>query len=155
MVDTIGRSDVSIVMSASMRFAEEYYKKVGFTVKNVTSFRGEKYSGFDLLVQRDGLASLKVEVKGTRGTGIPDAHDTEFTRSKNPKFKADVLCLVHLDKNYKLKDLVILSNSEIDNKHYKHKTLTRYRFSSQLKRDLNDKKIGKIISRKSVLDCKS
>ena len=152
MVDSIKRSDVSRVMSASMKFAEEYYKKVGFTVKNVASLRGEVYSGYDLLVQMNGSAPLKVEVKGTRGTGIPDAHDTEFTSGKNPKFKADVLCLVRLDNNYELKDLVILSNCEINSERFKHKTLTRYRFSSRLKRDLNDKKIGEIISRKSVLD---
>lgn len=152
MVDDIKRTEVSRVMSASMKFAEEYYKKSGYTVKNVASLRGNEYSGYDLFVQKNGSTALKVEVKGTRGSGIPDAHGTDFISGRRPKFKADALCLVRLDANYDLRDIVILSNSEINSKRFKHQTLTRYRFSSQLKRDLNDKKIGTVISRESLLD---
>jgi hypothetical protein len=87
-----------------------------------------------------------VEVKGTTGTGIPDAYESEFEGlNGDPKFIADILCLVRLNKQYVIKDVVILTKEEINDINFTHVTTRRIRFSSTLKTKVKNGKLGTIV----------
>jgi hypothetical protein len=78
----------------AMKSAECYYKKKGWTVKNVAALGGE-HAGCDLFLERDS-ERLKIEVKGSAKPyyGIPDLFGTEVNKHK--MLIADFLCVVYL-----------------------------------------------------------
>ena len=77
----------------AIKFAESYYRKMGWEVMNVSRSRGE-HSGYDLFLRKDSEL-LKVEVKGcTRLYQIPDLYHTEIDQ-KSGRLIADELCVVY------------------------------------------------------------
>ncbi|HEV1994036.1 MAG TPA: DUF3883 domain-containing protein [Candidatus Acidoferrum sp.] len=81
------------VEDRAMKFAECYYRKKGWEVKNVARARGEHF-GYDLFLER-GSERLKVEVKGSAKPyhGIPDLYKNEVDEHK--RLRADFLCVVY------------------------------------------------------------
>lgn len=139
------RSHTSSVMSASMHYSTKYFLREGYHVKDVSTSKRGTNLGYDLIVQKNG-ESKTVEVKGTTGTGIPDAYESEFEGlDEDPKFIADILCLVRLNKQYVLKDVVILTKDEINDTNFTHVTTRRVKFSSTLKTKVKNGKLGKIV----------
>jgi hypothetical protein len=80
----------------AMKFAECYYRKRGWAVRNVAHARGE-HAGYDLFLVR-GSEQLKVEVKGSAKPyhGIPDLYETEVDEHK--RLTADLLCVVYFPR---------------------------------------------------------
>lgn len=140
-----GRSHTSSVMSASMLYSTKYFQREGYIVDDVSTSKKGTNLGYDLIVKKNGDLQT-VEVKGTTGTGIPDAYESEFEGlDGDPKFIADLLCLVRLNKRYMLKDVVILTKEEINDINFTHVTTRRIRFSSTLKTRVKNGKLGTIV----------
>ncbi len=77
----------------AMKFAECYYKKSGWKVRNVSRNRRE-HAGYDLFLEK-GSEQRTVEVKGCKKLyGIPDFYDTEIDR-ESKRLIADELCVVY------------------------------------------------------------
>jgi hypothetical protein len=77
----------------AMKFAESYYGKSGWKVKNVSRIGGE-HTGYDLYLEKSS-EQRKVEVKGcTKLYGIPDFYDAEIDR-QSKRLIADELCVVY------------------------------------------------------------
>jgi len=94
----------------AMKFAESYYGKSGWKVRNVSRIGGE-HSGYDLFLEK-GSEQLKVEVKGCKKLyGIPDFYDTEIDR-ESKRLIADELCVVYFLHDNQNK-LAIISRSDI------------------------------------------
>lgn len=65
----------------AVKFVVDYEKKQGRIVVDVQSNR--KFRGFDIFsFSKDNRDIRTIEIKGTRGSGIPDCFETEFTREK-------------------------------------------------------------------------
>ncbi len=95
-----------------------------------------KYIGFDVMSvdpRPDGTDHRTIEVKSTRGKGIPDAFDTEFTRGL--KFVATHLYLVRFAKrgNEPI-SLRIVPKAEIDKFSDEHRLGYRITFAQRLQR---------------------
>jgi len=132
--------------SEKAKFGEDYVASYlsnhGYIVKK--RIKGEL--GFDLSAEKDGV-TIKVEVKtlNNRRGGIPDMHDTEFSRINNEWiFNADFLYVLRLDGDTPCQ-LDILSKEEVDLYSNNHQTVTRIR-TMNLDRDLFKKKVGKSIT---------
>jgi hypothetical protein len=94
----------------AMKFAEDYYEKVGWKVMNVSRDGGE-YAGYDLLLEK-GSEKRKVEVKGCRKLyGIPDFYEAEINR-ESKRLVADELCVVYFLPN-RLRKLAIIRREDI------------------------------------------
>lgn len=77
----------------AVKFAESYYRKSGWQVKNVSRIGGE-HAGYDLFLEK-GSEQRRVEVKGcTKLYGIPDFYDAEIDR-ESKHLIADELCVVY------------------------------------------------------------
>ena len=77
----------------AMKFAEDYYEKLGWKVVNVARVRGD-HAGYDLFLEKDSQ-KLTVEVKGcSRAFNIPDLYATEID-STTRRLIADELCVVY------------------------------------------------------------
>lgn len=131
--------------SEKAKFGEDYVANYlieqGYTVRK----RKKGELGFDLIAEKDGM-SIKVEVKTSNNLrgGIPDMHDTEFSRvGENWIFNADFLYVLRL-KGDLPRQIDILSKAEIDLYSQNHKTITRIR-TMRLDRDLFKAKVGKTV----------
>lgn len=132
------KSDTSKVMKISWEVALAYFSKNGFKPKDVRS----DGIGYDMTIIKNGT-NKTVEVKGTRGDGIPDAFGSEFSLDDEPKFIPDFLCLVRLNGALTSKDIVLLDNKTINQ--YKHKAVRVVKFNSTLKTGVKNNRIGEII----------
>jgi len=94
----------------AMKFAESYYGKSGWKVKNVSRIGGE-HAGYDLFLEK-GSEQRKVEVKGCRKLyGIPDFYHAEIDR-KSKRLVADELLVVYFLPGRKRK-LAIIRREDI------------------------------------------
>jgi hypothetical protein len=94
----------------AMKFAESYYEKSGWKVKNM-SRKGGEHAGYDLYLER-GSEERKVEVKGcTKLYGIPDFYHAEIDR-ESKRLVADELCVVYFLPGRKHK-LAIIPREDI------------------------------------------
>lgn len=119
----------------------EHFTVQGYKCKDEQKNR--KAKGYDILLRR-GNKKLKIEVKTTqKEEGIPDCYVSEF--DKNNKFISNFLCIVRLDKKFKLKKIELLNSTEVNK--YPHTRIERVRISSTLKTDLKNGRIGKVIYR--------
>ena len=123
-----------------MDAAEKFLPKFGFSDVKRVDRMGE---GCDFEAVRDSVR-CKIEVKTTGKEGVPDAFETEFTElDKHPKFRPDYLLVVRLGEGWKLKGAHLVSKNDVDRYKKRHKIVKHVKFSSEFKKDLWEKKIGK------------
>lgn len=118
-------------------YIKTYYQRRGYKVTRRQ--KGER--GFDMVAIK-GKKKLKIEIKTTKNLngGIPDMHNTEFTKEKGKwLFVADRLCIVRI-KAGKLMKPEILTRHQVDKYSDSHKTVIRVR-TTKLDIDLKHKKI--------------
>ncbi len=119
-------------------YVEKYLKDQGYIVRR--RIKGEV--GFDLFAEKDGKTS-QIEVKTSENLrgGIPDMHDTEFSRVGDEwLFTGDYLYVVRI-KDERPYQLDILTKAEINAYSKNHATVTKIR-TMRLDTDLRNKKVG-------------
>lgn len=111
-------------------FVLDYEKKEGRSPTDVSKKR--KFVGFDIMsVSPKEEDHRTIEVKTTKGIGIPDAFGNEFTREL--RFVATHLYVVCIAKEGEtVNSLHIIPKKEIDKYNKNHKISQHIRFASQL-----------------------